>query len=45
MINRALFVMGRLFILNVIYILTIAVSVGILLAPATSALFVVQRIY
>ena len=39
MINRALFVMGRLFILNVIYILTIAVSVGILLAPATSALF------
>ncbi|MGD9604751.1 MAG: DUF624 domain-containing protein [Bacilli bacterium] len=39
MVNRALFVMGRLFLLNVIYILTIAFSVGILVAPATSALF------
>ncbi|MGD9886348.1 MAG: DUF624 domain-containing protein [Bacilli bacterium] len=39
MLNRALFVLGRLFLLNVIYILTVAFSLGILVAPATSALF------
>lgn len=37
--NRALNVLGQLFILNIIYILSIVFSLGILIAPSTSALF------
>ncbi len=37
--KRALVVLGHLMILNVIYILSICLSLGILAAPATSALF------
>ena len=36
---RALIALGQLFVLNMIYLLTVIFSLGLLVGPATSALF------
>jgi len=40
---RALIALGQLFVLNMIYVLTVIFSFGLLVGPATSALFLLYN--
>jgi hypothetical protein len=42
--NKAILFLGQLFVLNTIFILTVVFSLGILIGPATSALFHVSKL-